>query len=393
MTGRIVKEPTYLISSLTFVGGFLFLLYLFNGSGLLFFVSCFLLGLGLYPRFYLRMVSQAVEFENKRAKYYITNGDSGDLLLHFQNASRLPAIGVCLLAHDSVIKMVGEGTTLEKKYEFPFSIQPRTSTQITLPYKTLSRGMGRVNTLTLRLMDPLKLWSVRIHYEYVRQEVVSFPKKQAVNGLDDVQLLKEGSHSRPYSLFEDRALPIGTRDYTQGDPLKNIHWKATARKGELQTKLVEKTVGLTWSLFVLIGANMSKQAIENLELQLSAMARLAEIALKNDIQFNLVLNTKPAGRSLILQTPFGSDRPHYFRTMERLSAIQANFLRINPKLAIREFSRGLRDTRVIMFAGAVSEVIDDPILSNWKKKGHHLYTIEESGRIQPLLKGGVSFAN
>ena len=39
--------------------------------------------------------------------------------------------------------------------------------------------------------------------------------------------------------LEDPIRIAGARDYRPGDPLKRMHWKATARTGELQVRLVD----------------------------------------------------------------------------------------------------------------------------------------------------------
>ncbi|WEG14351.1 DUF58 domain-containing protein [Pullulanibacillus sp. KACC 23026] len=392
MNGKLVQGSALLVNCLTTLGTLLFILYLIMGSTFLFLTGCMMLVLGLYPRIYLRMVSQSFSFNNhENDKMVLTNGDTGELSLTFINRSALPMIGSCEVEHDPYFRLVGENPS-ENRLIFPLSVQKRQSATLTLPFETVGRGIGRVTKLTVSLNDPLKLLSCRLRYEYVRKTVVIYPRKKPVMGNDGQQLVKEGPHSHPSSLFVDRSLPIGTRDYVQGDSLKDIHWKATARKGDLQTKLVEKTIGMTWSFVILLGPNMPKHEIASLEEQLSALARLAELAHKRDIDFNLIVNTKPMGRSLIIQTPFGSDRSHYFRVMERLAAIQVNFLRIDPKLTIREITRGLREPRVLFFAGSVKEVLDDPLLLNWQRKGLHLYKIEESGSVVPLQKGGEAIA-
>src|SRR5512142_3070033 len=51
-------------------------------------------------------------------------------------------------------------------------------------------------------------------------------------------------------LFEDASRPRGVRDYMPSDALKHIHWRATARVGELQVKVYEPTISYQWVLFV-----------------------------------------------------------------------------------------------------------------------------------------------
>jgi uncharacterized protein (DUF58 family) len=51
------------------------------------------------------------------------------------------------------------------------------------------------------------------------------------------------AHSRARrSLFSDPSLFAGVRPFQSGDPLKSIHWRATARRAELQTKRFEPSL-------------------------------------------------------------------------------------------------------------------------------------------------------
>jgi len=51
-------------------------------------------------------------------------------------------------------------------------------------------------------------------------------------------------------IFEDPTRPAGTRDYRPGDPFHQIHWKATARRDQIQVKLHEPTTTLEAAIFL-----------------------------------------------------------------------------------------------------------------------------------------------
>ncbi len=393
MKTELLKGSSTFVDVALGLGIVLFLIDLFTANVLLFFVSSLFLVFGLYPRLYLKHVAKRFFYDNERKKISVTKGDDGEWLFRFINKANLPVLGTCQFSHDSVFQFDQGKKTQDQRYEFSISVQRKQSLELALPFSTVARGVGRLHDLRLTLSDPLKLMTVQIRYEFVRSEVVVYPKRQAVSGLESAHLLQEGGHANRNSLFYDRSLPIGTRDYTQGDSLKAIHWKATARKGALQTKLVEKTMGLTWSFVVLIGSSMQKEDVEKLEDQLSSFARLAEMAHRRGIDFDLSINTKPMGKALILHTMLGNDRPHYFRIMERLALIQVNFLRVDPKLAIREMTKNFTQPRVVFFAGAFKEIASDPILSLWQKRGLKLYEVEETGTLTPIRKGGVKVAD
>jgi uncharacterized protein (DUF58 family) len=52
------------------------------------------------------------------------------------------------------------------------------------------------------------------------------------------------------SLFTDPVRTQGIRDYRPRDRFRDVHWKATARRGQLQTKIYDPSVGMTLALFL-----------------------------------------------------------------------------------------------------------------------------------------------
>jgi len=54
----------------------------------------------------------------------------------------------------------------------------------------------------------------------------------------------------PYTLWDDPTYVAGVRAYQPGDPLRRIHWKASARLQSLQVKLVEPTTHARLAVFL-----------------------------------------------------------------------------------------------------------------------------------------------
>ncbi|MFQ5944781.1 MAG: DUF58 domain-containing protein [Anaerolineae bacterium] len=59
-----------------------------------------------------------------------------------------------------------------------------------------------------------------------------------------------GDFSAEQWIYEDLSRPAGVREYRVGDPLKRIHWKATARTARLQSRAFEPTTAPHLSLFL-----------------------------------------------------------------------------------------------------------------------------------------------
>ncbi|MCL6430825.1 MAG: DUF58 domain-containing protein, partial [Anaerolineae bacterium] len=95
------------------------------------------------------------------------------------------------------------------------------------------------------------------------------------------------------SLLEDPGRTAGARDYDPGDPLKRVHWKATARRQQLQTRVYEPTVHLE----LLICLNLltlvhewQGTIPELLEQAVSVAATLAEYGIEHRYEVGLLAN-------------------------------------------------------------------------------------------------------
>ncbi|SVE49417.1 uncharacterized protein METZ01_LOCUS502271, partial [marine metagenome] len=67
-------------------------------------------------------------------------------------------------------------------------------------------------------------------------------------GLPSTEIIGERRIRR--QLFQDPLRIVSTRNYVQGDPLNRINWKATARRGELQSKVLESTTTPNLAIFL-----------------------------------------------------------------------------------------------------------------------------------------------
>lgn len=72
--------------------------------------------------------------------------------------------------------------------------------------------------------------------------LVVMPKAFPLQGYQIASRRPVGEIKLSHKLFEDPTRIAGVRDYRQGDSLNRIHWRASARTGALQTKIVEPSV-------------------------------------------------------------------------------------------------------------------------------------------------------
>jgi uncharacterized protein (DUF58 family) len=103
-----------------------------------------------------------------------------------------------------------------------------------------------------------------------------------------------GDYRAPRRLLEDPSRVIGVRDYSYGDDLRRIHWKATARTMQLQSKVYEPTTTFTLVIFLNVVSQLDAYYGINPELQelsICAAASVADWALNQGFAVGLYANT------------------------------------------------------------------------------------------------------
>ncbi len=101
-------------------------------------------------------------------------------------------------------------------------------------FRVLFRKRGRYELRgpTLRLADPLRLAGTR-PVGSGRGTVLVYPRYFRLDGFDAPLGRRYQPGGIPLSSSTGDAIEfVGTRDYREGDPIKNIHWRSWARRGE-----------------------------------------------------------------------------------------------------------------------------------------------------------------
>ena len=103
-----------------------------------------------------------------------------------------------------------------------------------------------------------------------------------------------GDNRAPRRMLEDPSRVIGVRDYMYGDDLRRVHWKATARMMQLQSKVYQATTTYTLVLFLNIVSQLDAWygiRPELQELTICATASVADWALDQGYAVGLYTNT------------------------------------------------------------------------------------------------------
>jgi uncharacterized protein (DUF58 family) len=120
--------------------------------------------------------------------------------------------------------------------------------------KAERRGVYELGPTNLMSGDPFSLFD-RVYKNTDRsQYLVIYPE---IKPMEDLGLpLHEpfGDRRVQRRLFEDPNRVMGVREYQPQDSFRTVHWKATARTGQLQTKIFEPTRGTSLVLAINIAS-------------------------------------------------------------------------------------------------------------------------------------------
>ncbi|MBF6591313.1 MAG: DUF58 domain-containing protein [Ktedonobacterales bacterium] len=114
--------------------------------------------------------------------------------------------------------------------------------------RCLARGIYTFGPMTLRSGDPFGLLT-RERSETAVERVLIYPLVVPLERFGLPARAPFGERPAPRRLLEDPLRIGGVRPYEPGDEPRRIHWKATARTGELQSKVFEPSAHHTLAIF------------------------------------------------------------------------------------------------------------------------------------------------
>ncbi|MBC7286876.1 MAG: DUF58 domain-containing protein [Armatimonadetes bacterium] len=127
-----------------------------------------------------------------------------------------------------------------------------------------------------------------------------------------------GEVRQQFALLEDPMRPAGVREYMRGDPLRRIHWKATAHTGRLHSRVYDRTRVQGANIVVDFHRDAWPAESENRrELAITIAASLAAHLRDRNQRFGLISNGLD-GAKMIEAWPAEVDAPSRARAAEIL---------------------------------------------------------------------------
>jgi uncharacterized protein (DUF58 family) len=242
------------------------------------------------------------------------HAQAGDVLrasYTVRNMSRLPKLW--LEVHNPTnlpVALPGQAISLGPRGERSWSVRVPLS----------RRGHFRVEPLALRTGDPLGLFeshaSVGGH-----STVIVYPRVETLPGWRLPPALIEGSHAQPLRTPHTTPHATSIRPYAPGDAYNRIHWKSSARQGELQVKEfdLEQTADVWIYMDLQSRVHTGDGDESTLEYGVRAAASIAARALGENRNVGMTVS----GTSIDI-LPADRGPRQYQKVMQVLAAVMAN---------------------------------------------------------------------
>jgi uncharacterized protein (DUF58 family) len=182
------------------------------------------------------------------------------------------------------------------------------------------RGHFRIEPLHIRTGDPFGFFEAAAT---VGQgvSVVVYPRLEPIPSWRLPSAILEGSHASPVRTLQTTPLATSVRPYAPGDSMNRIHWKTTARIGELQVKEfdLEQTADAWIVLDLQRGIGSGRGDESTTEAAIRVAAAISDKAISENRAVGLTVN---AGRTAFLPADRGG-RQHQ-KIMQLLAAVEAD---------------------------------------------------------------------
>lgn len=193
-----------------------------------------------------RLVLRAVSYERALDESRVFAGESTGLRLITTNRKPLPVpwltiedtfpAGVEVVERDTGPAASGGERTLSNVMALRW--YERVVRQYTL--RCPARGFYFIGPATLRSGDLFGLFETRARVSAATRLIV-YPQVSPLEELGFPAKEPFGDARSPQPIFEDPLRTVGIRNYQPEDSFRHVHWKASARQQQLQTRVYEPT--------------------------------------------------------------------------------------------------------------------------------------------------------
>lgn len=233
----------------------------------------------------LRYAFRKMEITRTADSTRLFPGEMGQIFITFQNRTIVPLAWISGHEH---LPLSLEGGRARR---WVLSLGPFARESVSYSITATDRGFYTTGPLDISVGEPLGLHQFSTPVASYHNIVV-YPRIFELAELGLPSRLPYGNIRTRLPLFPDSSRIAGVRPYEAGDPRQSIHWKLSARTGELQVKQFQHTVAL--DTMICLNLDTDDYQVRTLyldsELAIEAAASLANYLARSGETFGLVTN-------------------------------------------------------------------------------------------------------
>jgi uncharacterized protein (DUF58 family) len=193
----------------------------------------------------------------------------------------------------------------------------------TVRFRFPRRGFYNIGPVRYLSGDIFTLFTIEREHDYLDRLIV-YPKVWPLETLTLPAKEMFGELNVRRSLFTDPIKTQGIRDYQPQDRFRDVHWKATARRGDLQTKIYDPSSGMTVVTFLNV-ATYAKHWMgfnpDLLERAVSVTASIASYCAEQKWGIGVLANGSVPRSDQPIRVPPGRSPDQLMRILEGLAAV------------------------------------------------------------------------
>ncbi len=270
-----------------------------------------------------------------------------------------------------------------------FEVEPYRTANVKLDAEVIRRGRYLLRGAAVRATDPLRLTTTRA-VAVPDQALLVYPRFYSMEEF----MVPLGRRYQPGGIplssnTGDAIEFVGTREYREGDPVKNIHWRSWARRGEPVVKEYQEEYFCRIALILdtFVPRKPSASDIQAFEGGITVLASIADFFSRSEYIVDILaagpdIYEVSAGRSLAYldnildvlaclepcyDTPFQTIGPHLFEKLAHITTVVAVLQDWDAQR--QQFLRNVREGGAAVRAIVVH---DGPTREPWQHVGPEL---------------------
>ncbi len=380
-----------------FVGPVLIIVGAVTGQPMVTGIGAVVLVVGVISRVWARYLFRRVRVRTAVSQPFAFQGESVELTFELENRKFLPLPWFDLhLTLSEELEVQGETLTessatgmaaIVRRGALGWYERRRWRARVS----ATERGQFQVGPAQIHSADLLGIFP-RFHETAESASFIAYPRVFALDDLGFPADRPLGEAKGRNRIFEDPLRIAGLRDYEPGDSLRRIDWKATARRGDLQSRVYEPSA--VQHLYVLLNIDTFSHSWEgylkeDLERTVSLAASLAVWGAGRRYAVGLIANGSLPNSDRPIRLAPSRARTQLPRILEALAIVQPLTMGDLASHLRREASRlPLGSTLVLAAAFVTAELAE--VMRRLQDDGHRVVVIVTSDRVDTDLLGGLS---